>query len=268
MNKEQDPLIEYAFFQLTKDEARAFLETRAPNRRINKHAIARMVDDMNNGRWVITHQCPAIDQEGRLTDGQHRLLAFVESTLDVFPTYIAYYNYPNRAMEVLDTMTARSIGHMLQITRDLTSAPTRAATAKVMMALQNNTSISRVSTSRTLAFVDANAEAIDFGVHALPNKVAIGMASVRGALAYLYSTRPNDREQLARYARVIRSGEYDEPGDVSAISLRNCLLTRRAGFGTGWGTGSTAIQRIAVATINTFDYFVARKRLSRIHIPK
>jgi hypothetical protein len=265
---EQELLIDYAFFRLTKEAARNLLANRAANRHINKYTVARMVDDMNNGRWVVTHQSPAVDQNGKLIDGQHRLQAFVNSNLEFFPTYIAYYNHPNRAMEVFDTMTVRSVANILQITREATFATQRAAIASAMLSLQTDAWPLRVSKSRVIAFVDTNVEAIDFGIHALPNVVAIGQASVRGALAYLFDHRPKDRERLAQFAHVLRTGFPEGKADQAAIKFRDALLTRTVGSGGGWGHGCTGTRQIAMATVNIFGYFVAGKPISRICIPK
>jgi hypothetical protein len=53
------------------------------NRRIRKAKVARYARDMTDGHWMTTHQGIAFDKHGKLIDGQHRLMAVVESGMSV-----------------------------------------------------------------------------------------------------------------------------------------------------------------------------------------
>ncbi len=49
------------------------------NRRFRGLTVAQYADDLRNGRWEVTLQGIAINTEGKLIDGQHRLSAVVKS---------------------------------------------------------------------------------------------------------------------------------------------------------------------------------------------
>lgn len=53
------------------------------NRNINYAKVKKMAKDMKEGHWDTTHQGIAIASDGTLVDGQHRLLAIVESGVTV-----------------------------------------------------------------------------------------------------------------------------------------------------------------------------------------
>lgn len=64
---------------VSPDYARNLLLANKTNRPIRKHKIKEMSDDMKGGKWRLSHQGIAIDTNGNLADGQHRLKAVVES---------------------------------------------------------------------------------------------------------------------------------------------------------------------------------------------
>lgn len=82
---------EPVFEVITPDRALQLLSTRTDNtyvtpsgmpyrnRSVSHARVARYAEDMENGYWEPTHQGIAIDDHGRLIDGQHRLLAVVLS---------------------------------------------------------------------------------------------------------------------------------------------------------------------------------------------
>jgi len=53
------------------------------NRPIRRAAVKRLAESIKDGMWQITHQGIAIDTNGKLQDGQHRLSAIVEANQPV-----------------------------------------------------------------------------------------------------------------------------------------------------------------------------------------
>lgn len=65
---------------ITPELASEYLKaTREGNRHVRALRAARYASEMAAGRWLLTHQGVAFDWNGRLFDGQHRLLAIIES---------------------------------------------------------------------------------------------------------------------------------------------------------------------------------------------
>lgn len=67
----------------TPTKAKEALKKMAPNRRVRSSLVARFASDMKAGRWRLTHQGIAFNGKGKLIDGQHRLVAVIESGMSV-----------------------------------------------------------------------------------------------------------------------------------------------------------------------------------------
>lgn len=64
---------------MTPEMAASILETNERNRTPNRDKLEKLVYDIKHGYFELTHQAIAIDENGKLIDGQHRLKAVVES---------------------------------------------------------------------------------------------------------------------------------------------------------------------------------------------
>lgn len=74
-----DTEIRTSWVEVTPEQARIWLQSNLNNRRIRENHLNRLIHDMNSDRYLITHQGVAFDTDGRLLDGQHRLLAIARS---------------------------------------------------------------------------------------------------------------------------------------------------------------------------------------------
>ncbi len=63
---------------ITPAFAAELLNKNTENRPMSRHKVAKWVDQMETGKWKLTHQGVAISDAGVLLDGQHRLQAIVE----------------------------------------------------------------------------------------------------------------------------------------------------------------------------------------------
>jgi hypothetical protein len=68
---------------ITPATAKEMLTRNVSNRRIRKPAVRQMAAEMAAGRWLTTHQGIAFAPDGRLLDGQHRLLAVIAANVSV-----------------------------------------------------------------------------------------------------------------------------------------------------------------------------------------
>lgn len=64
---------------ITPEIASKMLESNINNRRIDRKVVARYARDMENGNWQYNGDAIRFDKSGRLLDGQHRLLACIQS---------------------------------------------------------------------------------------------------------------------------------------------------------------------------------------------
>lgn len=90
------------------ERAKTLLEQNQGNRRLRKSAVAMFAAAMERGEWRITHQAIAIDKEGNLLDGQHRLAAVCKYGGPV--QMLVAYDAPRDTFGVLDQGMKRSLG--------------------------------------------------------------------------------------------------------------------------------------------------------------
>lgn len=99
---------------VTPAKAAKWLElNRINNRTIQKNRVARYARAMREGRWALTHQGVAFDEDGFLCDGQHRLLAVIEADVDV--EMLVTRGVSPAEFAVIDTARTRSSGDVFHI---------------------------------------------------------------------------------------------------------------------------------------------------------
>lgn len=91
---------------LTKSEG-------ARQRALSEQRVARLAKAIENGQWKVTHQGIALDDEGVLVDGQHRLHAIVRAGIPVELTVAR--GVEAETFDVIDTGVARTTAAALQI---------------------------------------------------------------------------------------------------------------------------------------------------------
>ena len=75
--------------KITPEMAEDLLTKNIYNRPINRVKVERMINDIKASKFEMTHQPIALDENGVLVDGQHRLTAIVESGIAV-EMFVAY----------------------------------------------------------------------------------------------------------------------------------------------------------------------------------
>lgn len=68
---------------ITPELAKTLLNSNKGNRPLNLPHVASLAKKMKEGSWVFTHQGIALDVNGNLLDGQHRLQAIVNANVSV-----------------------------------------------------------------------------------------------------------------------------------------------------------------------------------------
>lgn len=103
------------FLKVTPEMAKDFLLLNEGNRKVRKSLVRTYADAMRRGEWVPTHQGIAISGNQRLIDGQHRLLAVVESGCAV--SMLLTTGCDEDSFKVLDGGLKRTIADQLNIDR-------------------------------------------------------------------------------------------------------------------------------------------------------
>lgn len=68
---------------ITPEIAKTYLTRNVNNRKPSNKTVSIYAREMKMGKWQLTHQGLAFDENGDLLDGQHRLWAVVEADVPV-----------------------------------------------------------------------------------------------------------------------------------------------------------------------------------------
>lgn len=117
---------------VTPAMAEAWLASAAglPQRHLTPGRVRQFASAMTRGQWRVTHQGIAIDPDGVLIDGQHRLSAVVLSGVTV--QMMVAYDVPRETFDAFDTGQARTTASTLHIA-GIVDANATAAAARLIL---------------------------------------------------------------------------------------------------------------------------------------
>jgi hypothetical protein len=230
---------------ITPEIAKRWLEhNHAENRNLAEGKIASYAEDMRGGFWKLTHQGICFDQDGTLTDGQHRLHAVVRSGVTV--KMLVFGNENSALSDPIDTGRARSIAFLIGRSNRIVSA------ANVLRMLELGYEATHSQTSAEAAeILERNDRYLD-AMHAVPKFYSM-TGPLLAACAYAY---PCDPEGVKKFASQANTGEMIQRGDP-AFALRN--------WGSSTNGKATRAWRRALASLNALRYSCAGQSLSTIH---
>lgn len=98
---------------MTPEWASQILERNTHNRSVRPVLVRQIASDIVCGRWLLTPQTVSIASDGRLLDGQHRLMAVIKSGEAV--QMMLATNCPIECFTAIDTGQSRTPGDILRI---------------------------------------------------------------------------------------------------------------------------------------------------------
>lgn len=97
---------------ITPDLAAGWLDRNTNNRNVRPRKVSTYAAEILRGDWVVTGEGVKFDWDGRLIDGQHRLMAVVEADAPV--QMFVFHGLAPDAQLVLDTGTKRTAADALK----------------------------------------------------------------------------------------------------------------------------------------------------------
>ena len=192
------------------------------NRHLRDGAIKNFAEDMKSGRWALTHQGIAFYDDGVLADGQHRLLAVVKANVDV--PFIVTHGLPKQAGAVVDQHSKRQAHDAIAI-GGLSEGTNRniVAIARFLMSRLGVDTKPR-SVHKIAEFVNKHHEALTkIDRMVLSKKRQVTHAGILAVYVCALLAGESE-EKVARFARVMFTGEPAGAHENSAIRLREYLL--------------------------------------------
>jgi hypothetical protein len=212
---------------VTPDTASLWMRKNHPqNRGITRARVNRYSKDMTAGLWLYSGEPVQFDENGLLINGQHRLLAIIESGVTV--DLLVVRGLPAKTIGVLDTGKPRNEADLLRMAGHTEATGRHVATARRMLlgfGHAQGTSWSEVLThSELCAFYVRHRKAVEFAWSVCPrDRLPAPGRAVVGRAWY----REEARDELERFGRVLDTGSQD-PADSGAVLLRKFLDDMRS----------------------------------------
>jgi hypothetical protein len=243
------------------------------NRPLTRSTVLAYAKEMRNGNWTITHQGIALDTEGVLLDGQHRLAAVVEAGVTI-PLMVSY-DLPPETFATVDTGRRRTATDALSMAGLGTNRYALAALAKFLTIHENRATVSPGSNKANRM---TNQEVIDavlrFGQDELLESLNKTTATARAlnsnvtALSAFYYLAVNsaevDAEEIrAQFLEPLRAGIGFNSATDPRLVLRNRLMKES-------GTGNTDATRMETFSliVHGWNSYREGRKLTRIIAPR
>lgn len=206
---------------ITPDKAQEWLdEHNYGNRPISDSKVAMYARDIIHGDWFLTHECIAFDENGRLTNGQHRLKAIIKANKAV--EFYVCRGEPAEAAMFIDQGRARSLTDAAKFFDENEELTRKAeAVAKSMMSPTMNGAFTR---AQQWAFYQRHKPAIMLACglfKGMPRQLQ--RAHLVAIIARASYT--SDHERLRQFTESLPEGRWASPGDRGMASIRDYMMT-------------------------------------------
>lgn len=236
---------------ITPGMAKKCLErNKIENRNLSRGRVNAMVSDLKNGKWVLTHQGIAFDDEGNLLDGQHRLAACVQSGVS-FETLVTKGMTKEVCVAIDNTRPRTIIDHAKQLGLDMSTSHSSIAIIMEYGAGYHD----HLSVDCKLDLIRKYSDAIGFAV-AISRSATGFQAPSKAVIARAYYTR--DHDKLKRFMDVYISMVPEGIKESAAMALRKYLTSSRL---YGWTVREEMYQK----TESALDNFLKRIPMSKVY---
>lgn len=234
---------------VTPETAAEWLKTNVNNRNVKTGVVEKYAAQMKAGLWTLTHQGIGFGADGRLYDGQHRLLAVIKSGVSIQTNVTR--GLPPKALDATDNGTVRRSYDTLAITDGVRFSTNVRASIVAAYNLAKDGSLlwtrSRSDVHELRRAVAEHGDDVKTIFEALASKHdVLSNAALVGALAIVHRTQP---KKAVEFAELLRSGAGLVDGSP-VLTLRNFITLK---YESG---GGKARDDLALRTFAAFDAFV------------
>lgn len=260
--KSLKPPFEISYMEVTPELAQKWLQRNPKNRNMRKEAVQAYARDMKRGAWCPNHQGIAIDANGDLLDGQHRLAALVRANVTLpmlvftgVPVNIDGVNA--KTMETVDRGTTRLISDMLRIQYGIKQHANFVAAMIVTLAqiMVGSGRARRVSMPQTSAILELFADDLRWVSENRPTMSPLSAALVGGAVAFARNVIGKPAEE---FYQAFGLGVGLSAGGAVLV-LRNYILGTDALRGD-----RTTRRRVAQVIVACIDHYAKGRAIDRV----
>lgn len=225
---------------VTPDMAPEWLTKNVRNRSVSRSRVAAYASDMRAGRWQLTAEPIAFDEDGYLSNGQHRLLAVIAAGVPVKFTVV--WGVPKSNFEVIDQGWTRQLGQILTL-HGVAHGNTVAAASRIIVRYERFPGIVWSTTSTLITTAEAEEYALAHQVTCVDRSALLRAkfvtASAWSAFAHIVQEQAPSADSWDEFHRGVVEGIGLSPGDPR-LALRNFS-------GAKWGGGQSDLMACLMA---------------------
>ena len=259
-------------------EARIMLDNAAPNRTINDDLVLKYAYVMLEGDWRNIGVPLILDEHGRLSDGQHRLSAVIES--ETVQQFNVVDGVPHAdALLTVDTGRKRSVGDILQIIsndpadpREFTNINNLFSVSRRVWAYEhykdmtmNRKPAQRMTTAKWVDYITQVSEECQRGVSVGTKMYQnIGMTTSGAGAAHVVCSRiyPDLAAEFAQ--QVVKPSQIENPAYVlREQALKDSQANRRV---QSWVKDSRLCAAMYIKAFNCYRIGAVPKRIKFISV--
>jgi hypothetical protein len=245
---------------VTPDMARVWLQKNKLNRTVNKKRVTLYAEEMKHGRWFLHHQGIAFYEDGTFADGQHRLLAIIESGCSVPMTVTRGLSTESGLM--IDAHQQRKVHQAIKICGMADwIGKDHVAVIRLIDAINHGGTSRKISNVDVINIGEMYRQTVQFAASCLPTKKRY-LTSAPSQAAIGIASKYEDHGRLAEFSRVFTTGIPDSSEDVSALRAREWLI-ENGGMHAGGAGQMEVIKRMQRA----IKAFCEREKLSKLYQP-
>lgn len=238
---------------ISPETARKLLEQNTRNRKVSKVNYSKVLEAMSKGEWELNGEAIKIARDGRILDGQHRLLVSAENDF-TFQTLIVY-GLPSETQDTMDTGKSRTASDVLGINGYKSTAALAAIVTGIIRterwglraATTQGTTAYPVTPKQVLARVEDEPSLTELVPTAAPLRKVGLQTKVAGILYYEFSKI--DQDDAGYFFERLETGEGLQKGNP-ILTLRETLLRFKSEV-----RGQISVGHVAALTIKSWNKF-------------
>lgn len=241
---------------VTPEQAALWLEKNTHNRPLRQRIVSQYAGEMRACRWLLHHQGIALNCDGTIIDGQHRLAAVVESGVSV--RMLVTEGVDMAAQIAVDDHARRTPFDAISLADKFSVLSNKHVSVAGAMLRRCGGSGTLPSKQAIVAFLESHFDAVEFAVATCFSTRTTGLRQVSVSSVFGRAWYTAEHERLSQFRDVLQSGVMEDQDSVAAITLRNYLLQMRGKSG-----GAPAQQAIYKRTERCLRAFLDREQLRK-----
>lgn len=208
---------------VTPELAKEMLNHNTHNRKIRKNRVDALVNEMKSGRFYENGESIVFDENGTLRDGQHRLMAVVESGKSYH--FNVVYGVPTENANLYDVGVKRTAMDSIELSDDENikdlSSPRITGVANFFLKFKKGYQGIAIPHSETMNFIKNNEKALR-----VISNIAVSSCNgvtTSGTISAMFAALVNgvDEKLLTHFYQVLVTGLSDSKNDFPIIAFRN-----------------------------------------------